>query len=161
MRIALLAGSFDPLTIGHAEIVERADGLFDEIIVAIGVNSQKKYMFSLEQRLALLEAAFEHLPHVRVASYEGTTLDFAESQGARFLLRGLRNAQDFEYENTLAQLNRRLTKGQLETVFLNSSAELSWVSSTIAREVIRYNKDLEGLLPEKLIPLIKKFRGQN
>lgn len=161
MRKALLAGSFDPLTIGHFEIVDRARDLFDEVIIAIGVNSQKKYMFSLEQRLELLETAFEGMDNVRAASFEGTTLDFAHDLGARFLLRGLRNAQDFEYENTLAQLNRRLTKGELETVFLISSSEYSWVSSTIAREVIRYNKDLEGLIPDSLLPLIKKYRKNN
>ena len=153
MKIALFPGSFDPVTEGHEEIIRRAGGLFDRIVVAIGVNSQKKTLFSLEQRLKMLEATFEGLDFVKVASFEGLTVDFAKKEGAGFLLRGLRNGADLEYEKPIALINQHLNP-ELETIFMLSKGQNAHVSSTLVREVINYGGKLEGLVPAQIIPII-------
>ena len=117
MKIAIFPGSFDPITVGHVDLVKRAIPLFDKIIVAVGVNSQKKYLFDLDQRLRWLEAVFVANPSVEVAAFEGLTAHYCKEVGARYLLRGLRNASDFDYEKTISQLNSIVGEG-LETLFL-------------------------------------------
>ena len=154
MRIAVFPGSFDPLTLGHVELVQRALPLFDKIVVAVGQNSSKKYLFNLEQRLKLLRLAFENqADKVSVESYSGLTARFCENIGANYLLRGLRNATDFDYENNIAQLNR-LVNPQLETVFLVSRAEYAYYSSTLVRELIRGGENPVHFLPSSIAPLV-------
>ena len=148
MKRALFPGSFDPLTLGHYDIIKRGIKLFDEVIVAIGVNSAKKYMFSLEDRKRFIEEAFKDEPGIKVAVYEGLTVDFCQEIGVQFILRGLRNPADFEFEKAIAHTNRDLAP--IETVFLLTSAGTSYISSSIVREVIRNNGDYTKLVPESV-----------
>ena len=146
MKIAVFPGSFDPITVGHIDIVERALPLFDKIIVAVGVNSQKASVFSLETRLKWLKQVFASTPKVEVGSFEGLTVHFCAQEDARFLIRGLRNASDFDYEKTISQLNA-IIGDDIETVFLMSRPEYSHISSTIVREIIRGRGDVSPFVP--------------
>ena len=149
MRIAVFPGSFDPITLGHYDIVERATPLFDKIIIAIGQNSQKKYMFSLEQRKEFIRKTFENFPNVEVDSFEGLTIDYCRSRNVNFILRGLRNPADFEFEKAIAQTNRTLTHdNKIETIFLLTSAGKSFISSSIVREIISFKGNYELLVPD-------------
>ncbi len=148
MRIAVFPGSFDPITLGHYDIVERAAPLFDKIIIAIGKNSQKKYMFSLEQRKEFILKTFENFPNVEVDDFEGLTVDYCMNKGADFILRGLRNPADFEFEKAIAHTNRTLSHKKLETVFLLTSSGKSFISSSIVREIISFNGDYHLLVPD-------------
>lgn len=149
MKIAVFPGSFDPITLGHYDIVERAAPLFDKIIIAIGKNSQKKYMFSLEQREAFIRKTFENFPNVEVDSFEGLTIDYCRSKNVNFILRGLRNPADFEFEKAIAQTNRTLTQeNKIETIFLLTSAGKSFISSSIVREIINFGGDYTLLVPD-------------
>lgn len=145
MRRAVFPGSFDPITLGHCDIIERGLPLFDEIILAIGVNSEKKYMFSLEERIKFLENSFKNEPKIKIMSYKGLTVDFCQEINANFILRGLRNPADFEFEKAIAHTNRKLS--EIETVFLLTSSGKSYISSSIVREVIRNGGDYTGLVP--------------
>ena len=146
MKIAVFPGSFDPITVGHVSLVKRALPLFDKIIVAVGVNSQKQTLFSLDKRLEWLRAVFAEEPKVEIAFFEGLTAHFCTKIGARYLLRGLRNASDFDYEKTISQLNHIVGK-DLETVFLISLPEFSHISSTIVRELIKGQGDVKPFVP--------------
>jgi pantetheine-phosphate adenylyltransferase len=137
MNKAIFPGSFDPITLGHVDIINRGVTLFDEVIIAIGENSSKNYMFSLEERIAFIETTFKDNPKVSVVSYSGLTIDFCKAIGVEFILRGLRNPADFEFEKAIAHTNRHLST--LETVFLLTSAQTSFISSSIVREIIRYD----------------------
>lgn len=148
-KIAVFPGSFDPITAGHVDLVRRAVPLFDEIIVAVGINTQKKYLFSLEQRIAWLEAVFAADATIFVESYKGLTAHFCQERNANFLIRGLRNASDFDYEKTISQLNSIVGHG-LETVFLISRPEYSHISSTIVREIIKGKGDASAFLPPSI-----------
>ena len=148
MRKAIFPGSFDPITLGHYDIIKRSIPLFDEIIVAIGVKAEKKYMFSLEDRKRFIEEAFAHEPKVRVITYEGLTIDLCKKENAEFILRGLRNPADFEFEKAIAHTNRRLSK--IETVFLLTAAKTSYISSSIVRDVIRNGGEYEMLVPDSV-----------
>lgn len=148
MKRAIFPGSFDPLTLGHYDIIKRGITLFDEIIVAIGVNSSKKYMFSLEERKQFIEKAFANEPKIKVATYEGLTVDFCKEIGIEFILRGLRNPADFEFEKAIAHTNRDLAP--IETVFLLTSADTSYIASSIVREVIRNHGDYTKLVPKSV-----------
>ena len=148
MTRALFPGSFDPITLGHYDIIKRGVKLFDEVIVAIGVNSEKNYMFSLEDRKRFLEDAFKDEPKVKVVTYKGLTIDFCKAMNAKFILRGLRNPADFEFEKAIAHTNRKLSK--IETVFLLTAARTSFISSSIVREVIRNNGDYTVLVPDSV-----------
>ncbi|PWH81762.1 pantetheine-phosphate adenylyltransferase [Algibacter marinivivus] len=148
MKRALFPGSFDPLTLGHYDIIKRGVPVFDEIIVAIGVNADKKYMFSLEERIKFIEDAFAHEPKVKVVSYTGLTVDFCKELGIEFILRGLRNPADFEFEKAIAHTNRDLAP--IETVFLLTSASTSYIASSIVRDVIRNNGDYTKLVPDNV-----------
>lgn len=145
MKKALFPGSFDPITLGHYDIIKRGVQLFDEVIVAIGVNAEKKYMFSLDQRKQFIEEAFENEPKVKVVTYQGLTVDFCKELGVEFILRGLRNPADFEFEKAIAHTNRDLAP--IETVFLLTAASTSYISSSIVRDVIRNNGDYTKLVP--------------
>lgn len=152
-KIAVMPGSYDPITIGHYEIVKKALPLFDKIIVAIGVNSQKKYVFSLEQRLEWLEMVFQEMPTVEVRYYKNLTAKFCQEVGAEYMIRGLRNAADFDYERIISQLNFTLGKGldtTLETVFFISEPQYSHISSTIVREIIRGGGDVSPFVPDAI-----------
>ena len=148
MKRAIFPGSFDPFTSGHFDIVERGVKLFDELIIAIGVNSNKKYMFSLEQRKKFIEDSFKGNPKIKVVSYEGLTVDFCQKVNANYILRGLRNPGDFEFEKAIAHTNRKLS--EIETVFLLTSSGKSYISSSIVRDVIRNNGDYTGLVPNSV-----------
>ncbi|MBQ7690946.1 MAG: pantetheine-phosphate adenylyltransferase [Muribaculaceae bacterium] len=144
-RVALFPGSFDPFTRGHESIVRRALPLFDELVIAIGVNVDKRGFLAVEQRKAWIESVFRDEPRVRVVSYNGLTVDAARECGARFLLRGVRTVQDFESEMHLAEVNRELAG--IETVLLYTLPGDSHVSSSIVRELLRYGQDVHHLLP--------------
>ena len=147
MKIAVFPGSFDPITTGHVDLVRRALPLFDEVVVAIGVNSQKRSLYDLDTRLAWLEETFRDEPKVRAASFERLTAHYCKAIGARYLLRGLRNASDFDYEKTISQLNS-IVGGGLETVFLISQPAYSHISSTIVREIIKGGGEAAPFVPE-------------
>jgi pantetheine-phosphate adenylyltransferase len=146
MKRALFPGSFDPLTLGHYDIIKRGVTLFDEVIVAIGVNVEKKYMFSLEERKQFIEEAFAEEPKIKVVTYKGLTVEFCKEKGVGFILRGLRNPADFEFEKAIAHTNRKLT--EIETVFLLTAAKTSFISSSIVRDVIRNNGDYTKFVPK-------------
>ncbi|WP_315513284.1 pantetheine-phosphate adenylyltransferase [Capnocytophaga sputigena] len=148
MKRALFPGSFDPITLGHYDIIKRALDLFDEIVVAIGINSDKNYMFTVEQRKEFIEKAFTDEPKVKVTTYQGLTVDFCKEIDAQFILRGLRNPADFEFEKAIAHTNRKLS--QIETVFLLTAARTSFISSSIVRDVIRNHGDYTVLVPESV-----------
>lgn len=149
MKIAVFPGSFDPITLGHYDIIERASKLFDKIIIAIGVNAQKKYMFSLEKRREFIEKAFEKFPNVEVDTFDGLTVEYCRRKKVNFILRGLRNPADFEFEKAIAHINRTLTlEDKIETVFLLTSSSKSFISSSIVREVISYGGDYTLFVPE-------------
>ena len=153
MRIAVFPGSFDPITKGHVDLVKRAVPLFDKIIVAMGINSAKKYFFDTEQRLAFLEATFADEPTVEVDTYEELTAFYCKDKGANFLLRGLRNSTDFNYENTIAHLNATIGEN-LETIFLMASPEYACYSSTVVREIIKGGGDASIFLPQPVVNLL-------
>jgi pantetheine-phosphate adenylyltransferase len=146
MKKAIFPGSFDPITLGHQDIINRALPLFDEIVIAIGINADKKYMFSLEDRKRFIEKTFENEPKISVITYKGLTIDLCHKINANFILRGLRNPADFEFEKAIAHTNRRLSK--IETVFLLTAAKTSYISSSIVRDVIRNHGEYELLVPE-------------
>ncbi|AVM49085.1 pantetheine-phosphate adenylyltransferase [Capnocytophaga sp. oral taxon 878] len=148
MKRALFPGSFDPITLGHHDIITRALDLFDEIVVAIGVNGDKNYMFTIEQRKEFIEKAFADEPKVKVTTYQGLTVDYCKEIDAQFILRGLRNPADFEFEKAIAHTNRKLSK--IETVFLLTAARTSFISSSIVRDVIRNNGDYTVLVPDSV-----------
>ena len=148
MKKAIFPGSFDPITLGHVDIINRGVTLFDEVIIAIGENSSKNYMFSLDERIAFIERAFKDNPKVRVMSYSGLTIEFCKEVGVDFILRGLRNPADFEFEKAIAHTNRHLST--LETVFLLTSAQTSFISSSIVREIIRFEGDYKKLVPNSV-----------
>ncbi len=149
-RIALFPGSFDPFTKGHEDIVLRGLQLFDEIIIAIGYNSQKSTRyFEIDSMVDYIRTTFQEHPSIKILKFSELTAEFARKNGARFLLRGLRNTTDFEYENSISQVNRKLYK-EMESVFLITTPHLAWISSSIIREVHRYGGDVSEFLPYKL-----------
>jgi pantetheine-phosphate adenylyltransferase len=149
MKKAVFPGSFDPITNGHFDIIKRGISLFDEVIVAIGVNADKKYMFDLEDRKKFIEEAFKDEPKVKVITYSGLTIDLCQKEQANFILRGLRNPADFEFEKAIAHTNRTLSK--IETVFLLTAAKTSFISSSIVRDVLRNGGDISGLVPASVL----------
>ena len=148
MKKAIFPGSFDPITLGHVDIISRGVTLFDEIIIAIGENASKDYMFSIDERVAFIESAFKDNPKISVMNYSGLTIDFCKEIGVDFIVRGLRNPADFEFEKAIAHTNRHLST--LETVFLLTSSQTSFISSSIVREIIRYEGDYKKLVPNSV-----------
>ena len=149
-KVALFPGSFDPITKGHEDIIKRALPLFDRIIVAIGVNATKKYMFSLEERAGWIKKTFEKESKIEVQTYEGLTVDYCKKVQARFILRGLRNPADFEFEKAIAQMNRDMTP-EIETVFLLTRAQFAAISSSIVRDIIRNKGSVDPFVPEGVL----------
>ena len=152
MKRAIFPGSFDPITLGHYDIIQRGISLFDELVIAIGENADKSHMFDLPQRMKFITEAFREEPRIKVQSYSGLTVDFCRQVGADFILRGLRNPADFEFEKAIAHTNRKLS--EIETVFLLTSSGKSYISSSIVRDVIRNGGDYTGLVPETV-----RFQG--
>jgi pantetheine-phosphate adenylyltransferase len=148
-KVAFFPGSFDPFTKGHADIVKRGLKLFDEVIIGIGTNTQKNRYFPLDLMTLKIKEAFHEADNISIISYDGLTASIAQQYGAQFLLRGLRNTTDFEYENTISQVNRHLIE-DLETVFLITSPELAPISSTIVRELHKFGAKVNDYLPYDL-----------
>ncbi|MBT3753521.1 MAG: pantetheine-phosphate adenylyltransferase [Flavobacteriaceae bacterium] len=148
MRKAIFPGSFDPFTLGHLDVLKRSLSLFDEITVGIGKNDQKKTMFSEQQRLEFIKKCFINESKIKVESYEGLTIDFCKKIGAKFIVRGIRNNGDFEFEKAIARTNRKLSK--IETIFLLTSAKTSFISSSIVRELIVNNGNYKLLVPDSV-----------
>ena len=149
MKRAVFPGSFDPITTGHVDIVQRALPLFDEIVIAIGINSQKSTLFSPEQRIQWIKDVFKAEPKVKVSKYEGLTIEFCKSCKANYIIRGIRSSADFEYEKTIAHLNHSMAQ-EIETILILSRPELSSISSTIVREIIRAKGPAGKFLPIKI-----------
>ncbi|MAD12328.1 MAG: pantetheine-phosphate adenylyltransferase [Flavobacteriaceae bacterium] len=149
MKRALFPGSFDPITNGHEDILLRALPLFDEIIIGVGFNSEKKFMFSLDERINFIKKTFKKYKKIKVKSYDGLTINYCKTIEANFILRGLRNPADFEFEKAIAQTNRKLSG--IETVFLLTSAKTSFVSSSIVREIIKNKGDYNRLVPPSVL----------
>ncbi len=148
-KVAIFPGSFDPITIGHVDIVNRALPLFDEIVVAIGINTQKKSLFSLEQRMQWIKKVFKNKKKIKVESYQGLTVNYCKDRGAKYIIRGIRSSADFEYEKTIAQLNHMMVP-EIDTFLILSSPELSAISSTIVREIIIGKGDTSKFLPKEV-----------
>ena len=147
-RVAIFPGTFDPFTRGHYSVVRRALSMFDEVVVAIGVNALKHPMFTAEERVAMLEGLFADEPRVKVLSYSGLTVDVARECGAQFMLRGVRSVMDFEYERSIADVNREISG--LETVMLFTEPMYAHISSSVVRELIGYGRDVSAFLPEQM-----------
>jgi pantetheine-phosphate adenylyltransferase len=145
IRKAVFPGSFDPITLGHVDIIERALPLFDEIIIAIGVNAAKNYMWNLEERIAKIKDVFKDNSKIKVTSYQGLTADFCKREYAQYILRGLRNTADFTYEQPIAQANEKVNG--VDSVFLICSPEYSHISSSIVRDIARNGGDFTSLVP--------------
>lgn len=146
MKKAIFPGSFDPFTLGHHSIVKRALSFMDEVIVGIGINEGKRSLIPVEKRVDMLRRLYADEPRVKVEAYSGLTVDFAREQGAEFIVRGIRTVKDFEYEEGIADINRKLTG--IETIFLFTEPELASVSSSVVRELLHYGKDVSMFLPE-------------
>lgn len=149
MKKAVFPGSFDPITLGHVDIINRALPLFDEIIIAIGKNADKKYMFTLKERIDFIKKNYENEPKIKVETYTGLTIDFCKKKGIEFILRGLRNPADFEFEKAIAQTNRKLAN--IETVFLLTSANTSFISSSIIRDILKNGGNIDGFVPKSVL----------
>ena len=156
MRKAIFPGSFDPITLGHEDIINRALPLFDEIVIAIGINAEKKYMYTLNERKRFIEETFANEPKVSVITYQGLTTELCKNLKASFILRGLRNPADFEFEKAIAHTNRELS--QIETVFLLTAASTSYISSSIVRDVLRNGGAFQKLVP-KAVVLPKDYKN--
>jgi len=154
MKTILFPGTFDPFTLGHYSLVERALGLFDKIVIAVGSNIEKKNMFSLEERINQINACYENEPRVEICSYDGLTADFARELEIRHIIRGIRNLGDFEYERLLADVNKKIA--DIETVCMFSEPEFSFIQSNIVRDLLNHNQDVSGFVPEAILKLLKK-----
>jgi len=148
-RICLFPGTFDPVTHGHVDVIERAVSLFDKLIIGIGTNSSKQPMFTVEQRAGWMRDIFKNDPRVEVTGYEGLTVDYCRDRGARFILRGIRYISDFEYEKAIADMNRMLAP-DIETIFLTCSPLYSTISSTLVRDVIRNGGNAAMFMPKEV-----------
>ena len=157
-KIAVFPGSFDPFTIGHEGIVRRALGLFDEIIIAVGANALKKNFYSLNTRKEMVTKIFQNEPRVRIDHYEGLTVDYCRTKGAKYLLRGLRTAADFEFERAIAQVNKAMAS-DIESVFLLTIPEHTPINSTIVRDIIRSGGDASKFVPSAIN--LKDYHGDN
>lgn len=146
MKKAIFPGTFDPFTIGHFSVVKRALTFMDEVVIGIGINDSKRTWFPTEKRVEMISKLYADEPRIKVASYSGLTIDFARECGARFIVRGIRTVRDFEYEETIADINRKMAG--IETILLFTEPELTSVSSTIVRELLQFGKDVSPFLPE-------------
>ncbi len=161
MNIAVYPGSFDPTTNGHLDVIERAAGIVDKLIVGVLINPNKTGLFTIEERVEQLKASTEHLPNVEVRSFSGLLVDFARSINARIVIRGLRAVTDFEYEFQMALTNRTLAE-EIETLFIPTSAHYMYVSSSMVKEVASFGKSVEGMVPELVQKqMAEKFSGMD
>ncbi len=158
MQTAVYPGSFDPCTNGHLDVIRRASKLFDKVVVAVLINEKKNPSFSLEERVNMLKTATEDIPNVEICSFSGLLADFMQKNGYSVIIKGLRAVSDYEYEFQMALTNRNLSS-DIETIFLPCSSEFMFLSSSIVKEVAKYNGKLEGLVPDKLVGLIKHRFG--
>ncbi|MBS1773681.1 MAG: pantetheine-phosphate adenylyltransferase [Bacteroidetes bacterium] len=148
-RICVFPGTFDPITLGHVDVIKRSVSLFDKLIIAIGVNSQKAPMFSIEQRITWIKEIFKDYPQITATSYDGLTINYCKEVGAKYMIRGIRYISDFEYEKAIADMNRMLVP-EVETIFLTCAPEYSTISSTIVRDVIRNGGDVSKIVPSEV-----------
>ena len=153
MRRAVFPGSFDPITLGHENIIRRAIPMFDEIVIAIGVNGSKKTMFTLAQRVQMLKNVFENAPSVKVETFGGLTVRFCEEVNADWMLRGVRNGGDFEYERTIAQMTKKLNPS-LETIILFTDPEFAPISSTVVRDILANGGDVSNFVPKAVLDFV-------
>tara|TARA_Y100000768_G_scaffold387290_1_gene378112 strand:+ start:376 stop:834 length:459 start_codon:yes stop_codon:yes gene_type:complete len=149
MKRFVFPGSFDPITLGHKDIIQRAIPMCDELIIAVGENSDKKYLYSLKERMNFIKETHGHENKVLVKSFKGMTIDFCKNVNATAIIRGLRNPSDFEFEKSIAQINRRLSG--LETLFLLTASNYSYISSSIVREIISHKGDYSSLVPKAVL----------
>ena len=159
MKRAIYPGSFDPVTFGHLDIIERASEMFDEIIVSVLNNTGKSPLFSVEERVKMLQEATKHIPNVKVDSFSGLLIDYADSLGIHIAIRGLRAITDFEYELQIAQTNRKLSGEELDTIFLTTSLEYAYLSSSSVKEIASFGGDISQCVPEFLVDEIYKKYG--
>ncbi|MCU6761277.1 Phosphopantetheine adenylyltransferase [uncultured Roseburia sp.] len=155
MKKAIYPGSFDPMTFGHLDIIERSSKIFDELNVAVLRNNAKNPLFSTDERVSMIKDMTSHLPNVTVSSFDGLLVEYADEIGAGIVIRGLRAVTDFEYELQIAQTNR-IVNPKLDTVFLTTSLEYAYLSSTIVKEVASYGGDISKFVPEKILPEVYK-----
>ena len=148
MKIAVYPGSFDPVTLGHLDIIKRASSMFDELIVAVMTNSAKTPLFSLDERVKMLEESLKDLENVRIESFNGLLIDYCKRKDIRIVIRGLRAITDFEYELQIAQTNKELSHNQVDTVFLTTSLQYSYLSSSVVKEIASYNGDITPCVSE-------------
>ena len=154
-RIAVFPGSFDPITNGHESVIKRAALLFDKIIVAIGMNSQKNSFFDMATRMKMIEATFEDYDNISVSNYSGLTVDYCKTIGANYLLRGLRTSADFEFERSIGQINKQMDSS-IETIFMLTQPEHTALNSSIIRDILKHGGDAEQFVPEKAWKIILK-----
>ncbi len=157
MTLAVYPGTFDPITMGHFDLIQRASHLFDHLIVAVALSNHKKTLFSFQERLDLVKESFRHRPHIQVLPLDGLLVDFAQKNKADVVIRGLRTAADFEYEFQLAGMNRKLSP-QIETVFMTPSEETLFISATLVREIIRFGGDASAFIPPEVQAFLKAKR---
>ena len=161
MKRAIYPGSFDPVTFGHIDIIERSAKMVDELVVAILNNSAKNPLFSIKERVSMLEEITGHIPNIRITSFNGLLIDYAREADASIIVRGLRAVTDFEYELQIAQTNR-IVNSQIDTIFLTTSLEYAYLSSTIVKEVASYGGDISHFVPEQLVEKIyHKYNYKN
>lgn len=160
MRVGVYPGSFDPVTLGHLDIIERGAKIVDKLIVGVLLNGMKNPMFTVEQRIELLKDATKHLSNVEIRPFQGLLVDFLRQEGATVVIRGLRAVTDFEYELQMAQANRNLYP-DMETVFLTTNVQYSFISSTIVKDVLRHNGDVSHFVPQAALEKIYKLGGSN
>ena len=156
MKKAIYPGSFDPMTLGHLDIIRRASKMFDELIVAVANNPQKSPLFSVDERVKILETATADLPNIRVDHYSGLLIDYCKENDLKIVVRGLRAITDFEFELQLAQTNRMLSEQELDTIFLTTSLKYSYLSSSSVKEIAAFGGDISKLVPEFLVPLMSE-----
>lgn len=149
MKIGVYPGSFDPVTNGHLDIIERASKIFDKLIVAVLINPNKTPVFDIEERVELLKETTEHLPNVEVKAFKGLLIDFMKQENAKVIVKGLRAVSDFEYEFQMALLNKKL-EPSIETIFMMTNSKYSYLSSSMVKEVARFGGCIEDLVPEKI-----------
>ncbi|MGN0241739.1 MAG: pantetheine-phosphate adenylyltransferase [Candidatus Weimeria sp.] len=159
MRTAIYPGSFDPITFGHLDIIKRSASMFDRLVVGVLNNSAKKSLFSVDERVAMIESLTKDYPNVEVDSFDGLMIDYAKQIGASVVIRGLRAVTDFEYELQIAQTNR-VESPDIDTVFLTTSLKYSYLSSTIVKEFASYGGDISKFVPKEIIPLIMEKFGR-
>ncbi|HEY0610038.1 MAG TPA: pantetheine-phosphate adenylyltransferase [Chitinophaga sp.] len=160
MRICVFPGTFDPITLGHKDIIDRALDMFDQLIIAIGVNSSKVPMFALEQRLQWIKDIYPDEPRIKADSYKGLTVDYCKKVNARYILRGIRYVSDFEYEKAIADVNRSMDSN-IETIFLTCTPQYTSIASTLVRDIIRNEGDVSQFLPEAVLHTIKTQSSVN